>query len=78
MGLGQFRPEGDRTLEVRKRRRQIALLAEHEPKQVVRVDVAVVLAQHLGQLFTRRIPFAASGGLVTFCPGTNRSSGANT
>ena len=59
MGLGGFGPERDRALQVRERGRQIALLAQDEAEQVVRLGVVVVEAERLGELLAGGAQFAA-------------------
>ena len=54
MRVGGFGLQRDGALQVRQRRRQIALLAEHEAEQVVRLRMIVVEAQRLGELLAAR------------------------
>ena len=49
MGLGGLGPERDRALEVGEGLRQVLLLAEHEAQDAVRVGVALVQAEGLGE-----------------------------
>ena len=62
MGLGGLGPEGDRALEVGEGLREVPLLAEHEAQEAVRVGVALVEAQGLGERVAGGGELAALGG----------------
>ena len=64
MGLSGFRPERDRALQVSQRGRQISLLAQNEPQQVVRLGVMLVNAEGLCELCADGVQVTPPGGLL--------------